>query len=313
MPVTISQTCRLAERVASRPPTVAAHFGGLRRNGTTASARERNDGTREGDRIRRDWLSRPPRRPAFARVRIFDTSSRRGIRNAPKPFSPTLGSASSSIHADINDDRSVAAAVAAVEGVVNAVSLYVASGQETFHSVHVTGAARVARLAREARVRQLIHVSGIGSDAGSSSPYIRSRGEGEIVVREAFPAVVLIRPSVMFGRGDAFVTPVARMLRRLPIFPLFGRGQTQLQPAHVEDVAEAIARAIQTAQPRMYMSSADRASTPTERCSKCLHGIWAESQFCFPSRLVSGTRSPTRGDAAPAAHHAQSGRTHANR
>ena len=157
-----------------------------------------------------------------------------------------------SIHADINDDRSVAAAVAAVEGVVNAVSLYVESGQETFHSVHVTGAARVARLAREACVKQLIHVSGIGSDAGSSSPYIRSRGEGEMVVREAFPAVALIRPSVMFGRGDAFVTPVARMLRRLPIFPLFGRGQTQLQPAHVEDVAEAIARAIQTAQPRMY-------------------------------------------------------------
>jgi uncharacterized protein YbjT (DUF2867 family) len=157
-----------------------------------------------------------------------------------------------STHADINNDRSIAAAVAGVEGAVNAVSLYMESGQETFHSVHVTGAARVARLAREARVRQLIHVSGIGSDAGSSSPYIRSRSVGEMVVREAFPAVALIRPSVMFGRGDAFVTPVARMLRRLPIFPLFGSGQTQLQPAHVEDVAEAIARAVQTAQPRMY-------------------------------------------------------------
>ena len=48
------------------------------------------------------------------------------------------------------------------------------------------------------------------------------------------------------------MTPVARMLRRLPIFPLFGRGQTQLQPADVEDVAQAIARMMQTAQPRMY-------------------------------------------------------------
>jgi uncharacterized protein YbjT (DUF2867 family) len=157
-----------------------------------------------------------------------------------------------SIHADINDDRSVAAALVAVDGIVNAVSLYVESDQETFHSVHVTAATRVARLAREAGVRQLIHVSGIGSDAESSSPYIRSRGEGERVVREAFPTATLIRPSVMFGRGDAFVTPVAKLLRCLPIFPLFGRGQTQLQPAHVEDVAEAIARAIQTAQPRMY-------------------------------------------------------------
>jgi nucleoside-diphosphate-sugar epimerase len=81
-----------------------------------------------------------------------------------------------SIHADINDDRSVAASVVAVEGVVNAVSFYVESGQETFQSVHVTGAARVAWLAREAGVRHLIHVSGIGSDAGSASPYIRSRG-----------------------------------------------------------------------------------------------------------------------------------------
>jgi uncharacterized protein YbjT (DUF2867 family) len=156
-----------------------------------------------------------------------------------------------SIHADINDDRSVAAAVAAVEGVVNAVSLYVESGQETFHSVHVTGAARVARLVRDAGVERFIHVSGIGSDAGSASPYIRSRGEGEKFVRDAFPAATLIRPSVMFGRGDAFVGPVARMLRYLPIFPLFGHGQTKLQPAHAEDVAEAIARAIQTTQSRM--------------------------------------------------------------
>jgi len=157
-----------------------------------------------------------------------------------------------SIHADINDDRSVAAAVAGVEGVVNAVGLYVETGHQTFRSIHVTAAARVALRAREAGVERLIHVSGIGSDAGSASPYIRSRGEGERVVREAFPTATLIRPSVMFGRGDAFVGPVARMLRRLPIFPLFGRGQTQLQPAHVEDVAEAIARAIQTAEPRMY-------------------------------------------------------------
>lgn len=156
-----------------------------------------------------------------------------------------------SIHADINDDRSVAAAVAGVEGVVNAVSLYVESGQETFHSVHVTAAARVARLAREVGVERLIHVSGIGSDAGSASPYIRSRGEGEQVVRDALPAATLIRPSVMFGRGDAFVGAVAGMLRHLPVFPLFGRGQTQLQPAHVEDVAEAIARAMQTTQSRM--------------------------------------------------------------
>ena len=88
------------------------------------------------------------------------------------------------ILADVNDDRSVAAAVAGVEGVVNAVSLYAESGPRTFHSVHVEAATRVARLAREVGVGRFIHVSGIGSDAGSASPYIRSRGRGEKAVGE---------------------------------------------------------------------------------------------------------------------------------
>jgi uncharacterized protein YbjT (DUF2867 family) len=49
----------------------------------------------------------------------------------------------------------------------------------------------------------------------------------------------------MFGPGDAFVMPLLGMLRQAPVFPLFGRGETQLQPAYVEDVAEAIVRALQ--------------------------------------------------------------------
>jgi uncharacterized protein YbjT (DUF2867 family) len=57
---------------------------------------------------------------------------------------------------------------------VNAVSLYVEHGRETFHSVHVEAAQRLAVHARRARVERLAHVSGIGSDAGSPSPYIRN-------------------------------------------------------------------------------------------------------------------------------------------
>ena len=46
----------------------------------------------------------------------------------------------------------------------------------------------------------------------------------------------------MFGPGDAFLTPLLTMLRRTPVFPMFGSGSTRLQPAYVEDVAEAIVR-----------------------------------------------------------------------
>ncbi|HEV2955163.1 MAG TPA: complex I NDUFA9 subunit family protein [Xanthobacteraceae bacterium] len=149
------------------------------------------------------------------------------------------------IPADVNDDGAVAAAVAGAYAVVNAVSLYVEHGSDTFHSVHVEAAARVARHAREHGVERLAHVSGIGADAASASRYIRSRGQGEDAVRGAFPGVTIVRPAVMFGPDDEFLTPIMNLLRRFPAFPMFGRGRTRLQPVHVDDVADAVARVLE--------------------------------------------------------------------
>jgi uncharacterized protein YbjT (DUF2867 family) len=131
-----------------------------------------------------------------------------------------------------------------VYGAVNAVSRYVEHGGVTFDGVHVEAAARVARLARASGVERLIHVSGIGADPVSSSPYIASRGRGEIGVYHSFPSEILIRPAVMFGQDDVFLTTIARLLRILPVYPLFGRGEMKLQPVYVEDVAEGVARVL---------------------------------------------------------------------
>jgi len=146
--------------------------------------------------------------------------------------------------ADIHDETSVAAALFGADGAVNAVSLYVECGRVTFDAVHVEAAARVAHLARASGVERLIHVSGIGADPASSSPYIASRGRAEIAVRQGFPGAILIRPAVMFGPDDAFLTTVARLLRILPVYPMFAWGETKLQPVYVEDVAEGIARVL---------------------------------------------------------------------
>lgn len=94
------------------------------------------------------------------------------------------------IAGDIPDTRSVIDAIAGVHGVVNVVSLYTESRRETFHAVHVEYAARVAMEVNRAGVEQYVHVSGIGADAESGSAYIRSRGQGELAVRAAYPGVL---------------------------------------------------------------------------------------------------------------------------
>ena len=150
-----------------------------------------------------------------------------------------------SVEANIHDEGSVAEAVAGAYAVVNAVSLYIEQGRETFHSVHVESAQRLAAQARKAEVKRFAHVSGIGADATSPSLYIRKRGEGELAVRAAFADSTLVRPAVMFGPDDAFLTAIVKLLSRLPSYPMFGRGLTKLQPVYVEDVAEAVVRALQ--------------------------------------------------------------------
>jgi NADH dehydrogenase len=155
-----------------------------------------------------------------------------------------------SVEANIHDERSVADALAGAYAAVNAVSLYVEHGQDTFHSVHVEAAQRIAAQAHRAGVVRLVHVSGIGADAASPSRYIRKRGEGELAVRAAFADALFVRPAVMFGPDDALLTTLLKLLRRLPIYPMFGRGRTRLQPAYVEDVAEAVARVVRRTETR---------------------------------------------------------------
>ena len=141
-----------------------------------------------------------------------------------------------SIKVDVGDQRSVIDALADAYGAVNAVSLYVERGLETFHSVHVESAQRIAAQAQRAGVKRLIHVSGIGADPRSQSLYIRKRGEGELAVREAFAEAILIRPAVMFGPDDAFLNAMLKLFKRLPFFPMFGKGQMRLQPVSLPQI-----------------------------------------------------------------------------
>ena len=152
------------------------------------------------------------------------------------------------IAANANDERSAEAAIAGADGVVNAISLYVEHGRDTFHSVHVEAAAKIARAATQAGIGRLVHISGIGADTASPSPYIRSRGEGEAAVQTAFPGAVIVRPAVMFAADDAFLTTILRLLRSLPAYPIFGDGRTRLQPVHADDAAAAIAQILRQSQ-----------------------------------------------------------------
>jgi NADH dehydrogenase len=145
------------------------------------------------------------------------------------------------VQANLRFPDSVAHAAAGSDVVVNLVGILHKSGKQTFDHVHVEGARAVAKAARLAGAKTLIHVSALGADPKSPGNYGRTKAAGEAAVLEEFPDAIILRPSIVFGPEDEFFNRFANMAKMVPLMPLVGGGKTKFQPIFVGDVALAIA------------------------------------------------------------------------
>ena len=149
------------------------------------------------------------------------------------------------IDAGLADEAALAAALEGASAVVSSVGILYERGRQRFQLLHVDGPARLARLAAAAGARQFVHVSALSADARAASAYARSKAEGEAVVKAAFPAATILRPSLVFGPEDDFFNRFGAMARVAPALPLVGGGGTRFQPVYVGDVADAVMAALE--------------------------------------------------------------------
>lgn len=143
------------------------------------------------------------------------------------------------MQADVHDPRQLLRLMEGQDAVVNLVAI-LHGNEEAFERVHVELPLSIAEACLADAACRLVHVSALGASADGPSMYQRSKARGEEVLRATGLALTLLRPSVIFGRGDHFLNLFARLQRLSPVMPLAG-ADARLQPVWVEDVAEAIA------------------------------------------------------------------------
>ncbi|HEY8498009.1 MAG TPA: NAD-dependent epimerase/dehydratase family protein [Limnochordales bacterium] len=172
---------------------------------------------------------------------------RRRPREANRTVAEVARAGGRVVDGDLEQTGALSELVAGAQAVVHLVGIIrerPARGV-TFHRVVVEGTRRVVAAARTAGIERFVLMSALGADPDDPLPYPRTKGLAEVAVREAgFPDAVIFRPSVIYGPGDGFVGLLARLMRRLPLFPLFGDGSFPLQPVPVWVVAEAVAQAV---------------------------------------------------------------------
>lgn len=139
---------------------------------------------------------------------------------------------------NIRDDASVASVMQGADAVVNCVGILSPSGKNSFEAVQAEGAGRIARLAKDAGIDTMVHISAIGADAEAEAEYAQTKALGEQNVLEHMPNAMILRPSIVFGPEDEFFNRFASMSRVGPVLPVIG-ADTRFQPVYVDDVAQA--------------------------------------------------------------------------
>lgn len=91
--------------------------------------------------------------------------------------------------------------------------------------------------ARRAGVERVVHVSITNPSPTSPFEYFRGKAELEAALQASGLSYAILRPTVLFGKEDILINNIAWMLRRFPVFGIFGDGQYRLQPIYVDDLA----------------------------------------------------------------------------
>lgn len=153
--------------------------------------------------------------------------------NRPNPWGDRLEVAPLAFH----DPAALRASLAGADTLINTYWVRFNHRLFTFDEA-VRNTRALFDAARDAGVRRIVHVSILKAEEGRGLAYYEGKLALEASLRESGVDHAILRPGVLFGRGDILVNNIAWALRRLPVFGVFGDGLYKIQPMHVDDFAQ---------------------------------------------------------------------------
>ena len=85
-----------------------------------------------------------------------------------------------------------------------------------------------------------IFFSGLGVDESSLSQRIKNIAKSENYILKNFHNSIILRPGIILGGNDNFLGRLIPIMKFSPFIPLFGGGNSNIQPVFIDDVAKAV-------------------------------------------------------------------------
>ncbi|OGV98912.1 MAG: epimerase [Nitrospinae bacterium RIFCSPLOWO2_02_FULL_39_110] len=104
-------------------------------------------------------------------------------------------------------------------------------------SIAVTNTIKLFNAAKRAGVKRIVHISITNPSEDSHLEYFKRKARLERALIESGISYAILRPALLFGREDILINNIAWMLRRFPVFGVFGDGNYKLRPIYIDDLA----------------------------------------------------------------------------
>ena len=145
------------------------------------------------------------------------------------------------VESSIFDEKKIRKLFSKTDICINLIGILYESGRgNTFKNIHSTFPSILAKLCKEYKVQQFIHLSALGINVAIDSDYAKSKLEGELNIQKNFPLATILRPSIVYSVDDNFTTNFMTLLSKLPVFPLYYKGATKFVPIHCSDLTDII-------------------------------------------------------------------------
>jgi uncharacterized protein YbjT (DUF2867 family) len=164
----------------------------------------------------------------------------KGEDHAVRALSHAEPAAEEIAHGDVRNPSSLAQALNDIDAVVHCVGIIIERRGITFESLVRDGTRNLVEACKQAGVKYIVFISALGTRPDAAARYHRTKWEAEEAIRTSGIAYTIFRPSVVYGRGDGFVSKFMRM----PFVPLPGGGKSRFQPIFVKDLAVCVAESL---------------------------------------------------------------------
>ena len=145
------------------------------------------------------------------------------------------------VEANIYDENKIRSLFSKADFCINLIGiLFEKKKGNSFYNIHTLFPSLLAKLAKEYKLKNFIHLSALGINDAIDSNYAKSKLDGEKNILNNFPLATILRPSIVYSVDDNFTTSFMTLLNRLPVFPLYYSGKTKFIPIHCSDLADVI-------------------------------------------------------------------------